>query len=244
LITFGVETLSAVGSTNDVARERALAGAPEGLVIQAREQFAGRGRHGRTWASPEGNLYASVLLRPARPLSEAACLSLVVGLSLAETIAALASLDLRLKWPNDVLSSGAKLAGILLESVGDRPEWPVLIAGFGVNLRTAPEGLTYPATTLAAAGLAVEPADLLARFLERFAGDYERWSSAGFAALREGWLARAQGLGTSVSVKVGKRAITGRFVDVDPAGHLVLETETGRRTLNAGDLFFGPALAG
>jgi BirA family biotin operon repressor/biotin-[acetyl-CoA-carboxylase] ligase len=244
LIAFTVETLPAVGSTNDIVRERALAGVPEGLVIRAEQQLAGRGRHGRGWASPPGNLYASLLLRPARPLAEAASLSLVVGLSLAEAIAAAGKLDPRLKWPNDVLLDGAKLAGILLENVGDQPEAPVLVAGFGVNIRSAPAGLPYPAATLEAAGLDLPPADLLSRFLDTFARDYERWTAAGFAALRDRWLARARGLGEQAGVKAGERAITGRFVDVDPAGHLVLETSAGRRTLNAGELFFAPAGAG
>jgi BirA family biotin operon repressor/biotin-[acetyl-CoA-carboxylase] ligase len=243
LIGFTVETLPAVGSTNDVVRERALAGAPEGLVIRAEEQLAGRGRHGRGWASPPGNLYASLLLRPARPLTEAASLSLVVGLSLAEAIAAAGPLDPRLKWPNDVLLDGAKLAGILLENVGDTAATPVLVAGFGVNVASCPEGLPYPVTTLAAAGLALPPAALLDRFLDSFARDYERWTEAGFAALRDRWLARAQGLGAPAGVKVGERAVTGRFVDVDAAGRLVLETAGGRRTLSAGELFFGPAAA-
>ena len=244
MIGFTVETLPAVGSTNDVVRERALAGAPEGLVIRAEEQLAGRGRHGRGWASPPGNLYASLLLRPARPLADAASLSLVVGLSLAEAIASAGNLDPRLKWPNDVLLGGAKLAGILLENVGDQPAAPALIAGLGVNIRSAPAGLPYPAATLEAAGLALPPADLLGRFLDTFARDYQRWTEAGFAALRDRWLARAQGLGATAGVKVGDRAITGRFADVDPAGHLVLDTAAGRRTLNAGELFFAPARTG
>ncbi len=117
MITFTVETLGAVASTNDLLHERARAGADEGLVIRAEAQTAGRGRHGRSWVSPTGNLYASLLLRPLRPLDEAASLSLVIALSLAEALTQLgpqANLSPRLKWPNDVRLSGAKIAGILL----------------------------------------------------------------------------------------------------------------------------------
>ena len=241
MIGFSIETLPAVGSTNDIVRERAQAGAPEGLVVRAEEQLAGRGRHGRTWASPPGNLYASLLLRPKRPLAEAATLSLVVGLSLADAIASSGTVQPRLKWPNDVLVGGAKLAGILLENIGTDPASPVLIVGFGVNIRSCPDGLPYPATTLEAEGLAWQPADLLERFLEVFAADYATWTTHGFAALRDRWLARAEQLGNEAGVRIGERVVSGRFVAVDSAGHLVLETATGRQVVNAGELFFANA---
>lgn len=241
MIDFTIATLPAVGSTNDVVRERAIAGAAEGLVIRAEEQLAGRGRHGRSWASPKGNLYASLLLRPTRPLSQAASLSLVVGLSLAAAIEQAGPAWPRLKWPNDLLLDGAKLAGILLETVGSDPARPVLVVGFGVNVESCPVGLPYQATTLRAHGLDLAPADLLDRFLAAFAQDYALWCEAGFPALRDRWLARAERLGGEAGVRVGERVIGGRFVDVDSHGHLVLETETGRRTLNAGELFFATA---
>lgn len=245
MIAFAVETLPAVGSTNDVVRERALAGAAEGLVVRAEEQLAGRGRHGRTWTSPPGNLYVSILFRPSCPLAEAATLSLVVGLSLADTIATAArpGHDLRLKWPNDLLAGGAKIAGILLENVSADPLRPAIVTGLGVNVEAAPEGLPYPATTLRALGLEITPEALLEQLLARLGGDYALWQAGGFAALRERWLARAQGLGQPAGVRVGERTISGRFVDVDAAGHLVLEGEAGRIRLNAGELFFAPEVA-
>ena len=245
MIAFRVETLPAVGSTNDVVRERAVAGAAEGLVVRAEEQLAGRGRHGRTWASPKGNLYISILFRPRRPLNEAATLSLVIGLSLADAIAAAAGpgLELRLKWPNDLMAGGAKIAGILLENVSADPLLPAIVAGVGVNVEAAPGGLPYPATTLRALGLELTPEALLERLLARMAPDYALWQDGGFAALRQRWLARAQGLGKPAGVRVGERTISGRFVDVDAAGHLVLEGEAGRLRLNAGELFFAPEAA-
>ena len=245
MIAFAVETLPAVGSTNDVVRERALAGAAEGLVVRAEEQLAGRGRHGRTWTSPPGNLYVSLLFRPSRPLCEAATLSLVIGLSLADAIATAAGpgLELRLKWPNDLLADGAKIAGILLENVSADPLLPAIVAGLGVNVEAAPEGLPYPATTLRALGVELTPEALLERLLAQVAVDYALWQAGGFGALRERWLARAQGMGQPAGVRVGERTISGRFVDVDEAGHLVLEGEAGRRRLNAGELFFAPEAA-
>jgi BirA family transcriptional regulator, biotin operon repressor / biotin---[acetyl-CoA-carboxylase] ligase len=250
LIAFHVETLPAVGSTNDVVRERALAGAPEGLVVRAEEQLAGRGRHGRVWSSPRGNLYVSILFRPSRPLNEAATLSLALGLGLADAIATAVGsgaagpgLALRLKWPNDLLAGGAKIAGILLENVSVDPGQPAIVAGLGVNVAAAPGGLPYPATTLAALGLQVTPEALLQRLLAHLGQDYALWQAGGFAALRGRWLARAQGLGQPAGVRVGERTISGRFVDVDEAGHLVLEGEAGRLRLNAGELFFAPEAA-
>ncbi len=243
MIGFTIETLPAVGSTNDVVRERAMAGAPEGLVIRAMEQLAGRGRHGRTWASPPGNLYASLLLRPRRPLAEAASLSLVVGLALADAIAAACPLAPLLKWPNDVLVADAKLAGILLENVGSDPAAPVLVAGIGVNVANCPEGLPYRATTLRAHGLDLAPADLLDRLLAALVPAYALWTDHGFTALRERWLARALRLGETATVRIGERMVEGRFVDVDPAGHLVLDTGAGRQRLNAGEVIFTAARA-
>jgi BirA family transcriptional regulator, biotin operon repressor / biotin---[acetyl-CoA-carboxylase] ligase len=240
LIAFRVETLPTVGSTNDVVRERAAAGAAEGLVVRALEQQAGRGRHGRAWTSPPGNLYVSLLFRPRRPLGEAATLSLVVGLSLADAIADVGGpgLGLQLKWPNDLLAGGAKVAGILLENVSVDPAKPAIVAGLGVNVAVCPEGLPYPATTLAALGLEVTPEALLERLLAHVGPDYAAWQAGGFAALRQRWLDRARGLGSPCGVKVGERTVSGRFVDVDGAGHLVLEGEAGRLSLNAGELFF------
>lgn len=241
MITFRCETLAAVGSTNDVVMRRALAGAAEGLVVRALEQKSGRGRHGRQWASPKGNLYASILLRPTRPTTELASLSLMVGLSLADTLAELADCRLRprLKWPNDVLVGEAKLAGILLESAVASIERPLVVAGIGVNCQSSPEGLPYPTTSLLALGVAVTPEVLLERLLARLAPDYAVWQAGGFTALRERWLDRAHGLGQTITVKAGKTAVTGQLQTVDEAGRLALETISGRSLLDAGELFFG-----
>lgn len=236
---FRIEQHASVGSTNDLVRDRALAGEPEGLVVQADLQTGGRGRHGRRWVSPPGNLYASLLLRPTRPLAQTPSLALVIGLSLADAIAAAARgrLEPRLKWPNDVLLDGAKLAGVLLESLVQGSAAPTIVAGVGVNLRSSPAGLAYATTCLAAQGLALEPVDLLDRFLARFAADYALWQRAGFAACRERWLARAHGLGQPVEVRAGATPVTGRLAQVDAAGRLVVETAAGPRALDAGELF-------
>jgi BirA family biotin operon repressor/biotin-[acetyl-CoA-carboxylase] ligase len=234
---FAIEHYPSLASTNDLVRERALGGEPEGLVVRAGIQTRGRGRHGRSWASPTGNLYCSMLLRPERPLAEAATLSLVIGLSLADTLAEEAP-GPELKWPNDVMVGGAKLAGILLESVIVGAKAPVIVAGIGVNVATCPKDLPYPATSLAGLGVDLPPESLLERFLEAFGRDYDCWRAGGFSALRERWLERAHGRGREARVRDGDRLIDGRFVDVDPEGRLVIDTRTGRRLIHAGELFF------
>jgi hypothetical protein len=140
-----------VESTNDEARRLAEQGAAAGAVVVAAEQVKGRGRHGRAWASPPGNLYASLLLRPDCRIAAAAQLSLVASLALAEALVALAppDADVRVKWPNDVLVRGAKVAGLLLESASaahERVAW--VVVGSGVNIASAPADTLYPATAL------------------------------------------------------------------------------------------------
>lgn len=238
--------LDETDSTNSEARRRAEAGAPDGLAVVARRQTAGRGRRGRRWESPEGNLYVSLLLRPDRPLAEAALLSFVAAVALGEAVAAMLPPEapIAFKWPNDLLVGGAKCAGMLLESSAagaGRLDW--LIVGVGVNLASHPEGLPYPATDLAAAGApAPTPGAALEAFLGRFAHWRDIWSRRGFAPVRRAWLARAAGLGGPVEVRAGNATLCGTFAGLDPEGAMLLESARGRRRVTAGDVFF-PAAA-
>ncbi len=222
-----------LASTNDEAMRLAAAGAPAGVVVLAREQTRGRGRHGRAWASPQGNLYASVVLRPDCAMAVAAQLSLVAGLALAETLAALgpADLDLALKWPNDVLLGGAKTAGVLLEGSSDadgRAAWVVI--GTGVNLASCPDDTPYPATCLACEGFAdLSPQALLEAYLASLDGWLGRWQSTGFGAVRQAWLARALRLGGEIRLRLERGELFGRFLDLTDTGSLLLEQEGGRR---------------
>src|SRR5436309_2331589 len=157
-----------VGSTNDEAKALARAGAADGTLVWAGEQSAGRGRRGRAWASPPGNLYLSLVLRPAAPPSRVAQLGFGAALGLGDALAALAGSALRprYKWPNDLLADGRKLAGILLESetsASDRVDF--VVVGIGVNILSAPADVEFPATSLAAQGIAgITPARLLEGF--------------------------------------------------------------------------------
>lgn len=240
---FVLHAFDTVGSTNDEARRLAEAGAAEGQVVFAKEQTRGRGRYGRHWQSPPGNLYASVLLRPGRPPGEAAQLSLLAGLALAEAIERFAppALELALKWPNDVLVRGAKTAGVLLESEGDgKSGW--VIVGSGVNIEHCPADVPYPATALRREGFpaAVGPPDLLEAYLERLAAWLARWRADDWSDIRAAWRARSYGLGHDIRLRLAKEELSGRFVDLTCSGSLLLEQADGvRREIAAGDVLWG-----
>jgi BirA family transcriptional regulator, biotin operon repressor / biotin---[acetyl-CoA-carboxylase] ligase len=230
-------------STNDEARRLAEQGAAAGTVVLAGEQLRGRGRHGRAWSSPPGNLYASLLLRPEGTLAEAAQLSLVASLALAEALIPLAppGADVRVKWPNDVLVRGAKVAGLLLESAAaadERVGW--LIIGSGVNIASAPVGTPYPATALRHEGFPpITALDLLARYLNMLDGWLARWRAGGFAAVRPAWLALGSGVGDRVRLRLGREEVAGRFLDVtDQGALLVAQDGARRRQITAGELLF------
>lgn len=233
--------LESCGSTNDEARALAQNGAPEGTLVWARRQDAGRGRRGRAWSSPDGNLYMTLVLRPPVPPAQAAQVSFVTAVALGEAIAALIPGTPRLKWPNDVLIDGAKTAGILLESEPGRTgavDW--LVLGMGVNVRHYPPDTEYRATSISASGspqVTVEA--VLERFAQSFEAWYLRWSTQGFAPVRAAWLNAAHGLGGPVTVRLAGESFSARFVDLDSDGALVADTGNGIRRVTAGDVFFG-----
>ena len=236
--------LERVDSTNDEARRMAEAGAPPGLVVLAAQQTSGRGRHGRAWASPVGNLYASVLLRVDGPLAASAQLSFVAGLALADALLRHApdGIEPRLKWPNDVLIGRAKVAGILLESVGkaNGAAAASVIVGTGVNIVSSPRETPYPATSLVEQGFAaITPRALLGAYLRALDHWLRQWREAGFADVRAAWCARGFGLGERIRLRLAREELLGRFVDVTPGGTLLLDLDGGgRREIAAGDVFW------
>lgn len=233
-----------IDSTNAEAVRLARDGAPDGTVVWAMRQTAGRGRHGRRWDSPEGNLYTSLLLRLDAPPAEAAQLTFVAALALGQALDGVlpAGSNLAFKWPNDVLLEGRKVAGILLESSGSnggRLEW--LVVGCGLNVRHFPPDVPgYPATSLRAAGVTEpEVGDLLAAFIRAFALWRARWQVEGLGPVRDAWLARAARIGGEVTVRLPGDELRGRFMGLDAGGALLLDLPDGsRRTVTAGDVFF------
>jgi len=224
-----IETVSETGSTNDDLLARAAAGAPEGLWLRAERQTGGKGRQGRLWVSPPGNLYASTLVRlgPADP--PAPTLALVAAVALHGVMSELAS-TVRIKWPNDLIANRAKLAGILLERTGD-----AVVIGFGVNLAHLPQGLERPVTSIAAlTGEAPKAADVTERLAGQFALWVGRWRGEGLGPVRSAWLANAHPLGTPLSTPEGE----GVFDGLDEGGALRLRRPDGAtRLIHAGDVF-------
>jgi BirA family biotin operon repressor/biotin-[acetyl-CoA-carboxylase] ligase len=224
--------LPSVGSTNDEAARLAETGCPEGTVVWAREQTGGRGRRGRHWASPAGNLYTSTILRPACSAPRAAELGFVAALAVAEIVPP--GREVRVKWPNDVLVDGGKVAGILPESsIGPRGEVEHVVLGIGVNVGFAPQmpDMRYPGAAL---GGAVE--DALGKLLAALASRMAQWRREGFETVRAAWLAKAGPLGLEVDVRLGEELVRGRFAGMDREGALLLETPAGPRKIVAGEL--------
>jgi BirA family transcriptional regulator, biotin operon repressor / biotin---[acetyl-CoA-carboxylase] ligase len=212
-------------------------------MVWGLEQTAGRGRRGRGWHSPPGNLYVSIVLRPGKPAAQAALIGFVAAVALADALADLgvAGDHLQLKWPNDVLVDRAKVAGILIEAsaaFGQAPDW--LVLGMGVNIAHAPEGTPYPAATLRAVGLATLTVEALLEALAgRLARWYGRWQAEGFMPVRAAWLKRAVGLGEPIEVRLERQTLQGRFAALEEDGALTLELPEGeRRRVTVGDVFF------
>jgi BirA family biotin operon repressor/biotin-[acetyl-CoA-carboxylase] ligase len=230
-----------VGSTNDEAKRLAREGAGEGTLVWAIEQTAGRGRRGHSWASPPGNLYASLILRPDTPVGRAAQLGFVAALAIGDTFGAITGQPdgLSYKWPNDVLVYSRKIAGILLESElgeGEIPEF--VIVGVGINLVSSPRDAPHPATSIAEQGLRpLSPQDALEEFARNFDAWERRWCEHGFAPVRTAWLARAMSLGQPIRVQLQTATLYGRFLDIDQQGALLLESAGVLRRISAGEIF-------
>lgn len=237
---YGLKRYEEIDSTNEEARRLAAAGEAGPVWLTALRQTAGRGRRGRSWEMAGGNLAATLLLRPQRPQGEWAQLSFVIAIAAADAMAGFAGADARitLKWPNDVLADGKKLAGILLEAANGPTS--ALAIGIGVNLVHHPDGTEFPATSLAGLGATVPSADdVLTALAASFAKWYDVWRAQGFEAIREAWLARAMGLGARIRARLATEERSGTFEGIDENGALLLNEGFGRASvLPAADIFF------
>lgn len=230
-----------LGSTNAEALARGRAGERGPLWITAARQTAGRGRRGNAWVSEPGNLYASLLLTDAAPAAHLPELCFVVALAVRDAVCTVAprlASKLKLKWPNDLLLDGAKLAGILIEaeSAGVRTS---IAAGIGVNCAHHPDSLTYPATSLAAHGASVMASALMPELSRTMLARLAEWDrGAGFAGIRAEWLSHAAGVGGDIHVRLSDRELTGTFEALDQMGRLVLRLPGGSvETITAGEVF-------
>ena len=232
-------TYETLGSTNAEALSRARAGERGPLWIVARLQSEGRGRRGSAWVSPPGNLYATLLLCEPSPPAEAPQLSFVAALALHDTLAECAPQLgplLKLKWPNDLLLGGAKLAGILIE--GDSEPGFAVAIGIGVNCVSHPSATNHPATDLAEAGALVTPERLFSSLTGAMERRLKQWRGGqGFATIRADWLKRAAGLGQLIKVRLPERELSGRFEGLDESGRLLLAGPGGVSAIAAGEVF-------
>jgi len=242
---YGRRVLGSVDSTNAEAARRApeLSG-PEWIL--ALEQTAARGRRGRAWATGPGNFAATLVMRPAESLDRVALRSFVAALALHDALVAATgrAQGLALKWPNDVLLNGGKLAGILLESAGRGSALSHFAIGIGVNLADAPAagalepGPAPPVSLCSETGIAIAPEAFLDLLAPAYALLEAQFSAYGFEPIRTAWLARAAKLGETIVARTTRETHEGRFETVDTAGNLVLTTMRGRQVITAADVFF------
>jgi BirA family biotin operon repressor/biotin-[acetyl-CoA-carboxylase] ligase len=230
-----------LGSTNAEALALARAGERGPLWITAARQTAGRGRRGNVWVSEPGNLYASLLLTGAAPSAHLPELCFVAALALldaARKIAPKLASKFKLKWPNDLLLGGAKIAGILIEaeSVGGNT---ATVLGIGANCAHHPADTAYPAADLAAAGVSVAPQMLFRALSGAMAARLAQWDrGGGFAAIRAEWLTNAAGIGGEIHVRLADREFAGTFETLDQTGRLMLRLPAGNlEAITAGEMF-------
>lgn len=235
--------LNQCGSTNAECINAAGEGDPGKLWITAKSQTGGKGSRGRSWVSEPGNLYASLLLVDACPRRHLAELTFVAAIAVRDAlklIARLSSLEISLKWPNDVLLDGKKVSGILLESstIGDTA---ITAIGIGINCKHHPAETNYPATDLAEAGYEIEPDELLNILSQCMADAINVWNKGiNFEAVRHNWLSDAHRLGETISINLpGRETISGKFQTIDDQGLLLLEQASGElMRISVGDVFF------
>jgi BirA family transcriptional regulator, biotin operon repressor / biotin---[acetyl-CoA-carboxylase] ligase len=242
---FSLVAYDHIDSTNEEAKRLALDHAPHGTIVLARSQEAGRGRRGRKWVSKPGNLFCSFIVRPDCPLSEAAQLSFVMAISVANSLVKTLSKNgatpiIQCKWPNDILIDGKKVAGILLETAsGSQSNLEGVIAGIGINLQHFPAQTEFPATSLSDHGAVnVTVPAVLEIVCDLFAKWYVIWQTEGFQTIRSAWLDKAYGLGSPVSARLASETISGLFETLDPQGAMIVDDNGSRRHIAAGDVYF------
>jgi len=249
---YGLAAFDQIGSTNAEAMSRARDGERGPTWFVTTEQTAGRGRRQRPWVAPRGNLASSILEVTDVSPAVAATLGFAAGLSLESALQKLSieanlrragadPLKYALKWPNDVMAEGQKLAGILLEAEAVAGNRLAVVVGIGTNVIAAPEGTPTPATSLKALGIDVSAEDLFAALSDGWAEFRGIWDNGrGFGEIRRLWLERAAGLGQAVSIKSGSALIEGIFDTIDEQGCMIVRTTTGDLVpITAGDVYFG-----
>jgi len=241
-----VHRLESVTSTNDVTARMAREGAPEGTVVVAREQTAGRGRHGRRWSSPPGGLYLSIIFRPHLPFEDLWQMAFLAAVASAEAVGQVSGLPARIKWPNDVLLNARKVCGILIKACLRSAVPPAadlqssIIVGIGINVNNQEFDLEISQTATSIAlevGRPVAVEEVEEALLPRLDARYSRYVAGGFGPILREWRNLDCTAGREVAVSTAEGVVEGRAVEIDPRGDLVIEHEDGTRTcVAAGDV--------
>ncbi len=233
---FAIKHLNQVESTNSLAWELAKTHQIDhNQIILADFQTGGKGRMGRSWVSPSGNLYFSLLLKPQKSIIISSQLSFVAAVATGLAIAEFSQNDAQInyKWPNDILVFGKKIAGILLQSDDD-----FVVLGVGVNINSHPQKTNYPATNLQDEGFVVQnKEDLLNKFLDNFADLYQKWQNFGFEPIRNLWLKQAFNLNKEITANLANESLKGIFKDLDKNGNLILEHQKQTKIISSAEIF-------
>lgn len=226
-----LQIFESLPSTSDHCRDLAVQGEPEGTAVLAKHQTAGRGSRGNTWEQAHGNLYLSVLLRPAGKIRDVGHYALLAGVAVAD---ALATPGISLKWPNDIMLNGAKLGGILIDIAhgADGIDW--LVIGMGVNLATAPEGTGRPVTALDGKH---PPHAVAVRILDRLSHWNVERVRLGWTAIREAWLSHALPVGTAMTLRHGTDIIAGQFAGLADDAGLRLNVQGTIHAFSTGEIW-------
>jgi BirA family biotin operon repressor/biotin-[acetyl-CoA-carboxylase] ligase len=229
-----------VESTNDIASELASGGAMEGTVVMARSQTAGKGRNGRSFSSPRGGLYLSIILRPPLSIEEVYSLPLIMGLSVSKAIQCSTSMEARLKWPNDVLIDGRKVAGILMVPLVKGMDLEYVVVGIGINLNTDTERLSEEARSVAGSikeitGKITDPNEFSRDLMYFLDLNYTQFLEGQKDDLLDQWTLRSDTVGSDVKVQMGSTEVKGKALGLDLSGALILQTEDGMKRITSGD---------
>lgn len=231
-----------IGSTNDVAKIYAVKGAPEGTLFVAEKQVKGKGRLGRKWVSPSGGIWFSVILRPEISPIDASKITIIAGIAVAEAIRDETGLDARIKWPNDVLIEGRKVAGILTEMSAEADKVNFVVVGIGVNanldLSVFPKELQKKMITLREAmGHEADRVILLKSILKKFEAAYFSFKRGNFKKILSDWKDLCDTLGKRVKILALDKEMEGEALDIDEHGGLLLKFPSGEmRTVYSGDV--------
>jgi len=232
-----------IDSTNNYARNAAQQGAPEGTVVVAETQTAGRGRRGRTWFSPAAQgIYMSIILRPVMPLPQLARIPLMAAVALAETLRAIPGLDARIKWPNDILIHNRKIAGILSEAVADMDGIDYVVVGFGLNIHNDlsefPPDLRMPATSVQAEqNQPLSRVRLMQTLLYNLELRYKQLLAGDFNLILNKARDLSMVIGQDVRLETSAGSVIGRAIDLNQDGYLVVAGPDGSiQTVMSGEI--------